>query len=93
MFSAKLPTLRPAACTALMCAGRYCRIFFEPYRVISVTRPGSFNGSSTLSRPTPEWAAHDRVHIRVHIRVCGVCSALALRTGRVSPQPSLPAAV
>ena len=51
MFSAKLPTLRPAACTALMCAGRYCRIFFEPYRVISVTRPGSFNGSSTLSEP------------------------------------------
>ena len=90
MFSADLPTLRPAACTALMCAGRYCRIFFEPYRVISVTRPGSFNGSSTLGRPTPEWAAHDRVHIRV----CGVCSALALRTGRLSPPPSsLPAAV
>jgi hypothetical protein len=81
MFSANLPTLRPAACTALMCAGRYCRIFFEPYRVISVTRPGSFNGSSTLSEP---WAPRPSglrtiVCICVRIYVSAVC-VLPLRS-------------
>jgi hypothetical protein len=61
-------TLRPAACTALMCAGRNCRIFFEPYRVINVTRPGWFNGSSVLK--------HARACVRACLRVRPSCACV-----------------